>query len=129
MNTQVPPGWIAVISYGGFDSSTPPQSKPLSSLTATVDDYTDCYLTTLNGKLILVQKVAQPEGQTKTVNVTLNGASQDGTPLPPTTLSVDLIGPPPPPQATQIVASVDYAQDPMGLSIGPDPGNATIQII
>jgi len=30
---------------------------------------------------------------------------------------------------TEIVASVDYAQDPMGLSIGPDPGNATIQII
>ena len=127
-NTQVGPGLVAILGYAGEDAGGNP--LPLSSLTATVDDYTDAYISPIGtAQVILVQKTSQPQGSTKTVNVTFNGISQDGTHLTPTVVAFDLVGPTPPPQATQVAVSLVAVRDTVGLTVPPDPGSATVTLI
>lgn len=129
MNTVVPDGNVAIITYAGADDADNP--KPLSALSVTIDSYSDAYVAAIEGtnQVMLVQKVSQPEGQTKTVNLSFNGVSQDGTHLPPNVVPFDLSGPPAPPQATQVLISQIVVRDTIGITVPPDPGNATVQLI
>lgn len=123
------PGQMAVLGYGATlaDGTTP---AVLSSLTATIDSYPDAYVGpgSSGPTVFIVQKVTQPKGTTKTVHVTFNGKSEDGTPLPPVVESVDLQGPPFGPQAANVSLTVNNIRDTIGVNTS-DPGSDTITLI
>jgi hypothetical protein len=131
-NPQIQPGQSLVCGVYGKDS-TGVTTLPLSSLTATVDNYAAAYVAKIQpdnnapAYFNLVPK-SVPVGQTITVNVTCQGSSQIGTPLPPVSIAVDLVGPPPPPQAAelQIVSTGPRSQF---ATSSVDPGNATVTLL
>ncbi len=128
MNPVLTSGLIAVMNFSGADAAG--NLKPLLSLSATIDDYADAYIAANNpGSLMLVQKVTQPVGQVKTVNITFNGVSQSGNVLPPKVQAFDLAGAAPPPQATQVQISNVIVRDTIGVTVPVDPGSGTVTLI
>jgi len=127
-NIQVPSGQAATIpGLGGADASN--NAEPLSSLSATISSTTNGFLSPAAvGTLAVVNRGNIAQGAVETVTVTLNGNSQNGTALPALPESIDLLGPPAPPQATHIVfGTITVGPQPSG-GYG-DPGTATVKLI
>ena len=133
-NPQILPGQSIICGVGGLaaDQIT---VLPLSSLTATIDNYTAAFVAGISppggvntqAAINVVPKLV-PAGQTVTVTVTCHGKNQAGQDLPPTSQSFDLIGGPVAPQdaSIQIVLGVPgtfYA------TASTDPGSDTVTLI
>ncbi len=126
MNFTLPVGGTAILGgIAGDDSSG--NAESLTSLTATIDDTTDAYISHINSNSLYVKdRGIQPAGTTKTVNVTLNAKSADGTVLPSVVVPFDLQGPPLPPQATHLVFNAPVLDNPLLVA---DPGVDTVVLI
>jgi len=116
----------------GKDASN--NTQALSSLTATIDDYASAYVTKASPGdgvgFYIVPKAPLGVGIIKTVNVTIQGKSLDGTALPAVVVSADLLGAPAPPQAqTVAVGGVSVWGGTPSTTTNPDPGSATAVII
>lgn len=130
MATTIPNGQKAVITgFGGLlaDGVT---SAPLSSLVATLDDYTDAYIALTAGSLLVIPRPgAIPAGQSRTLNVIFSGASQDGTSLPSVTESFVAVGPAAPAQAASInPGTITLNAIQPGLEPG-DPGSGVVTLV
>lgn len=125
-NPQLSAGQYA----NGTMATLPTSGMALSSLKAAIDRYDLAYVAAVPGvsntAYCVVARSTLPTGTT-TVNVTWTGASQDGTALTAATESYDLIGPPPPPQATSVTkASEGYGS---GTPPAVDPGSNIATLI
>lgn len=108
------------------------QSAQLSQLTATIDDPTKAYLVPVSPTEVDVypkQSALPNDGGQTVVTVTLNGRSQNGTPITPTAIQVALTDNPAPPQATQIVETIGFTTHFVPNPVPPDPGTATVSLI
>lgn len=108
------------------------QSAQLTSLTATIDNSAAAYLVPVSPTEVDIypkQSALPNDGGTTVVTVTLNGRSQNGTPLPATAVQVALTNNPAPPQATQIVETLGFQNHFVPTPPPPDPGTATVTLI
>jgi hypothetical protein len=124
--TIPPDGSVGLVTV---EAQAPDQSfQNLSSLTATLDDYTDAYIAATGSgtQFAIVPKGGYPaQGTSRTVNVTLQAASVDGTALPAYVQPAVIQGPPAPPQATVLIDVTTVTK----TTVPADPGSATIKLI
>ena len=111
-------GQEAVFDLSAADDLTPPVQRP-AGFSAQVDNYPVAYIALQGGNHLHV--VAKTVG---TVNVTINGHSDDGTALPPLSLQF-VISAPPVPQATHFVATTPAVKG-TDITTPADPGTDTV---
>jgi len=105
----------AIFTVSADDGTT---SRP-AGFSAQVSPYANAYVALVGGNTLhLVPK--QPGAST----VTINGHSQDGTPLPPVSLSFNA-SLPPVPQATEFVLSTPSVSN-QNITTPGDPGTDTV---
>ncbi len=108
----------AVTSIGADDGATPPVAKP-ASLSAQVSNFPNAYIALVGSNQL--HFVAQQPGD---FTVTINGHSQDLTPLPALVLNFH-VDAPPVPQAKEITAT-DLTVKNQDVTTPANPGTDTI---
>lgn len=130
MNT-IPIGQFGTIA--GLQGQTAGgQGAQLITETATIDNPAAAYLVPASPTEVDVypKQAALPnDGGTTVVTITLNGRSQNGTPVTPLVVQVALTNNPAPPQATQIVETQGFQTHFTPATPPADPGTNTVTLI